>query len=520
MSDAVYTDVLIVGSGLAGCIAAISAAEEGCKVILITKTESLISGNTPYAQGGIIYKGAKDSPEKLIQDILIAGDGHCNEAAVTQLAELGPELVEEYLINKCKVSFDKISKELHLTAEGAHSEPRIIHSKDKTGLTIHEAVAKIIEDNPNIEVKTNHTAVDLLTLSHQSKNTLDIYKKPACFGAHVLNNENTKIFPIYASQTILAAGGLGHIFLHTTNPAESTGDGIALAWRAGARCFNLQYIQFHPTTLYNEQTERFLISEAVRGEGGVLVDKNGRKFMNDYHELGSLAPRDIVARSIHQTMLDTGHPCVYLDISFKDGEWLKSRFPTIHDNCITNGIDITSEPIPVVPAAHYSCGGVGVSLKGRTSLQRLYAVGEVSCTGVHGANRLASTSLLESVVWGHIAGKDAAEKCEQHDYFPEVYPWEESDQLIDPALIAQDWLNIKNTMWNYVGLVRTRRRLDRAKTILRHLQTEVEQFYKQAQMSKATVQLRNAVQTAVAVTNAASETRVKRLGAHYMLDED
>jgi L-aspartate oxidase len=424
------------------------------------------------------------------------------------------------LIKKCNVNFDKISKELHLTAEGAHSEPRIIHSKDKTGLTIHQAVEKAVVDHPNIEIRLEHTAVDLLTLSHHSKNTLDIYKKPACFGDHIQNNESGKIFPVFAAQTILASGGVGQIFLHTTNPAESTGDGIALAWRAGARCFNLQYIQFHPTTLYNEQIDRFLISEAVRGEGGVLIDKFGNKFMNEYHELGSLAPRDIVARGIHQTMLDTEHPCVYLDISFKDGDWLRSRFPTIYAHCKANGIDITSEPIPVVPAAHYSCGGVGVSLKGRTSLQRLYAVGEVSCTGVHGANRLASTSLLESVVWGHIAGKDASEKCQDCEYFPEIYAWEDSDQHIDPALISQDWLNIKNTMWNYVGLVRTKRRLDRAKTILRHLQTEVEQFYKQAKMSRATVQLRNGVQTAIAITNAASESRVKRLGAHYMLDED
>lgn len=519
MNDAIYTDILIIGSGLAGCIAAISAAEEGRKVLMITKTDELVGGNTPYAQGGIIYKGIEDSPEKLKHDILLAGDGHCSEEAVDQLVKLGPQLVEEYLIKKSNVNFDKISKTLHLTAEGAHSEPRIIHSKDKTGLTIHEAVAESVKKYPNIEVKTSHTAVDLLTLSHHSKNSLDIYKKPACFGAHVLENNTGKIFPIFASQTILASGGLGQIFMHTTNPSESTGDGIALAWRAGARCFNLHYIQFHPTTLFNEQTDRFLISEAVRGEGGVLIDKFGNKFMDKFHEMGSLAPRDIVARSIHQTMLDTEHPCVYLDISFKDGEWLKSRFPTIHNHCELNGIDITGEPIPVVPAAHYSCGGVGVSLKGRSSLQRLYAVGEVSCTGVHGANRLASTSLLESVVWGHVAGKDASEKCQDCDYFPEIYPWEVSDEVIDPALIAQDWQNIKNTMWNYVGLVRTKRRLDRAKTILRHLQTEVEQFYKRAQMSKATVQLRNAVQTAVAVTNAASETRIKRLGTHYMLDE-
>ena len=256
----------------------------------------------------------------------------------------------------------------------------------------------------------------------------------------------------------------------------------------------------------------------MRGEGATLLDKNGNDFMKEFHKLGSLAPRDIVARGIHQTMLSTDHPCVYLDISFSNSEWIQNRFPTIYKHCLKAGVDITNEPIPVVPAAHYSCGGIGISLRGRTSLKRLYAVGEVSCTGVHGANRLASTSLLESVVWGYTAGEDASLACQKEHYFPEIYEWTDGTENTDPALILQDWMNINNTMWNYVGLVRTRQRLIRARTILRHLQSEIEQFYQKAKLSKEVLQLRNGVQTAIAVTYATLEAKVSK-GAHYIQEE-
>ncbi len=513
------TEILVIGSGLAGSLTAIFAADLGRKVTILTKTDSLLSGNTRYAQGGIIYKGITDTPDKLHDDIMEAGAGHCDENAVRQLCEMGPRLVKEYLIDKYSVDFDRNDKnELDLTAEAAHSEARIIHSRDETGKSIQEAVVHAVANHPNITVLTEHTVVDLLTLSHHSCNSLDIYKKPACFGAIVLNNETGRVFPVFASKTVLATGGLGQIYVHTSNPEESTGDGIALAWRAGARCFNLQYIQFHPTTLYNER-DRFLISESMRGEGGILKDKNGNEFMHQYHELGSLAPRDIVARSIQHTMLKTGHPCVYLDISFKDADWIRHRFPTIYEHCYSSGIDIAKEPIPVVPAAHYSCGGVGVNLHGRTSLRRLYAVGELACTGVHGANRLASTSLLESVVWAWTAAQDMKELGGDDFYFPEIFPWEDETESVDPALLAQDWLTIKNTMWNYVGLMRTRSRLIRARITLRHLQSEVEQFYLKARMSKPMIELRNGVQTAIAVTYATLEDRVSR-GAHYLMDQE
>ncbi len=513
------TDILVIGSGLAGAVAAIIAADKGRHVTIVTKTKELFGGSTPYAQGGIIFKGLTDSPDKLKRDIMEAGAGHCWERAVDELCSKGPRMVNEILIDRLGIKFDRNDEsEFDLTAEGGHSEPRILHTKDNTGYNIQKAVLRELEKHPNIDYLVDHTVVDLLTLSHHSVNSLDIYEKPTCFGVFILNNETGKIFPVYASRTILATGGIGQIFKHTTNPPESTGDGIALGWRAGARCFNLQYIQFHPTTLFHDR-ERFLLSESMRGEGAVLVDKNGREFMHEFHNMGSLAPRDIVSRGIHQTMLDTDHPCVYLDISFKESDWIRNRFPTIYNYCKKLGVDITVEPIPVVPAAHYSCGGVGVSLRGRTSLNRLYAVGEVSCTGVHGANRLASTSLLEAVVWGYNAGIDAAESYKTRDYFPEIFPWKEADEFIDPALIAQDWTTIKNTMWNYVGLVRTRRRLDRARTILRHLQTEIENFYQKAKITRPILQLRNAVQTAVAVTYAAFEDPISK-GTHYLKDQE
>lgn len=509
------TEILVIGTGLAGAIAAITAADKGRHVTILTKTEELLSGNSAYAQGGIIYKGIHDSPLKLKQDIMEAGDGACWEPAVDQLVNLGPGLVKNFLIERFQVDFDRHdNNELDLTAEGAHSEPRIIHSKDSTGRSIQMKVINALQSHPNIEILTEHTVVDLLTLSHHSKNLRDIYEKPACFGALVLDNKACKVFPIFASRTILATGGLGQIYRHTSNPAESTGDGIAVAWRAGARCFNLQYVQFHPTTFYNER-DRFLLSESMRGEGARLIDKNGQEFMQNFHEQGSLAPRDVVARGIHQTMLETNHPCVYLDISHKESDWIKSRFPTIYTHCLKAGVDITAEPVPVVPAAHYSCGGVGVAFTGKTSIQRLYAIGEVSCTGVHGSNRLASTSLLESVVWGYSAGKDAAERCKPKDYFPPIYEWHDEEENMDPALIAQDWITIQYTMWNYVGLIRTRQRLNRASQILRHLQSEVEQFYQKAKMTRDLVELRNSIQTAVAVTSQTIEARVS-CGSHYL----
>jgi L-aspartate oxidase len=321
-----------------------------------------------------------------------------------------------------------------------------------------------------------------------------------------------------AKETILATGGLGRIFLHTTNPPGACGDGVAMAYRVGARCLNMQFVQFHPTTLLVGD-ERFLLSESLRGEGARLVDGRGREFMTEYHPDGSLAPRDIVARGIHQMMHETGSPCAYLDISHKPADWVRRRFPGIDARCREMGLDLTAQPIPVVPAAHYSCGGIAVDLWGRSSLRRLWAAGEVSCTGLHGANRLASTSLLECLVWGTRAGSEAAAAVrERADYYlPDIAPWQYETEPMDPALVAQDWLTIRQTMWNYVGLVRSRRRLDRAHQILRELHIEIGRFYARTELSDALISLRNGIQTALAVLLSAMEARESR-GCHFRVD--
>lgn len=512
-------DVLVIGSGVAGCAAALAAADRGARVLVLTKEASPEESNTYYAQGGIIFRGLADSPDLLASDILAAGAGLCWEPAVRLLATEGPRLVQEVLVDRLGVEFDREGEGFHLTQEAAHGQARILHHKDRTGKAIAGGMVGRIKAHPGIEILTRCTAVDLLTLSHHSLEPLDIYQPPTCVGAYVLDHATGKVQSVLARQTILATGGLGRLFLHTTNPASARGDGIALAHRAGARLLNMQYIQFHPTALYHP-SGRFLLSEALRGEGARLVDSRGEEFMTRYHPDGSLAPRDIVARGIHQMMLDTGEPCAYLDISHKPADWVRSHFPEIYQQCKALGFDLTAQPIPVVPAAHYSCGGVAVDLEGRTSLRRLWAAGEVSCTGVHGANRLASTSLLEGLVWGHRAGSEAARLAlaGTDAYLPPVAPWKHEKEPVDPALVAQDWLTIRQTMWNYVGLVRTAKRLTRARHILGSLEAEIEDFYAKAEMSDDIVGLRNGIRAAMVITQAALEARQSR-GCHYRADE-
>ena len=513
------TDILIIGMGLAGMTAAITAAKSGKKITIITKTKTATSGNTPQAQGGIVYKGTKDTPEKLKKDILNAGAGHCWEEAVDQLCEQGPGLVKKILIDTLKTPFDKDreTQKLKRATEAAHTSPRVLYHADKTGKSIHASALKYLRSLKNVEILTNHMAIDLLTFSHHSTETTDIYKKPACFGAMVFNNNTGKVISMLSSKTILATGGVGQLFLHTTNPKEATGDGIAMAWRAGARCFNLHYIQFHPTALYHP-TGRFLISEAMRGEGGKLINNAGIEFMKEYDKEGALAPRDIVSRSIHMEMLKQGTDCVFLDISYREEHWIKKRFPTIYKYCLTRGIDITKKPIPVVPAAHYNCGGIGVNLVGKTSLKRLYAVGEVACTGVHGANRLASTSLLECLVWGYFAGKDVVEEKDNANYSPPIHNWTLGNNEVDKARIAQEWATIKSTMWNLAGLIRSQEKLRLATNILRSLQLEVEQFYQTSKLDNNILSLRNGAQAALAIISSALEAR-ESLGTHYVEGE-
>lgn len=513
------TDVLVLGSGLAGCAAALAAARSGTRVTLISKAPRAEESNTWYAQGGIIYHSSVDSPALLARDVAVAGAGLCDPGAVALLSEEGPRLVKQVLIERAGVRFDRSDDgSIDLTAEAAHSVPRIIHAQDATGKAIELAMITAVRQEPRAAILTRRTAIDLLTLSHHSRRPQDVYAPPTCVGAYVFNQETRSVEQWVAKETILATGGIGRIFLHTTNPPGACGDGLAMAYRAGARCINMQFVQFHPTTLYLGD-ERFLISEALRGEGAELVDAAGRRFMTDYHPDSSLAPRDIVARAIHQLMHETGVPCVYLDITHRSADWIRGRFPEIYARCLEAGLDITRQPIPVVPAAHYSCGGVAVDLSGRSSLRRLHAVGEVSCTGVHGANRLASTSLLECLVWGTRAGEDAARAIASSAdcYAPDVSAWEYETEPVDPALIAQDWLTIRQTMWNYVGLVRSRRRLDRAHAILRELHLEIGRFYAKSELSDALISLRNGAQAALVVLLAALEARESR-GCHYRTD--
>lgn len=520
-SDIVESDVLIIGSGIAGLVSALFLAEAGFNVSVITKASSPEESNTYHAQGGIIYRGKGDSPELLVKDIIEAGAGASNPIAARILAELGPKLVEEVLIEKLKVPFSRCEDgDLDLTEEGAHSIRRIIHADDLTGKAIEIALLNYVSSLRNIRIFTEHMAIDLLTKQYHCKNPLYIYDEPECIGAYVFSIRENVVKRFIARATILATGGLGQIYLHTSNPRGATGDGFAMAYRAGVPLINMEYIQFHPTTLYHKDAERFLISESVRGEGGVLKTPDGEPFMEKYHPLGSLAPRDVVARAIHEEMTEHGYAYVLLDLaSYLEPERIKKRFPNIYSTCLKYGIDITKEPIPVVPAVHFACGGVKVNMWSETSMKRLFAVGEVACTGLHGANRLASTSLLEGLVFGYRTAKRIMDIWEtlKRD-IPIPVPWIDTGEFYpDPALISQDWNTLRHIMWNYVGLVRTEKRLKRALFDLRHLYWEIEEFYRKAKITRALLELRNGILLGYVIAAAAYKNRESR-GCHYRKD--
>lgn len=511
-------DVLVLGTGIAGCAAALAAARDGASVTLVTRAEHAQESNTYYAQGGIVARPPGDTPEQLAADIERAGDGLCSPEAALLLAREGPELVEKLLIEELGVPFDRDGAGFHWTLEGAHTVARVLHVKDETGAPVERALLEACRREPNIHWRVETTAVDLLTPSHDSVDPTDRYRPPAVIGAFLLSRGVNGVTPQLARETILATGGLGQVYLHTTNPAGARGDGFAMAKRAGARLLNLEYIQFHPTALVHSKG-RLLLTEALRGEGARITDASGKEFLRAVHPDGELAPRDVVARAIHQRMLEKDEPYALLDISHKDHAWIRERFPGLVRRCLELGFDLTAGPVPVVPAAHYACGGVAVDGNGRTSLGHLRAVGEVSCTGVHGANRLASTSLLEGLLWGWRAGKAAARQAERtrSRRLPDVREWQPEHEPVDPALIAQDWMVIRHTMWNYVGLLRSERRLDRAGRILGELRDEIEQFYRRGTMSDALLGVRNGVQTALAIYRAAADNRVSR-GSHYRED--
>jgi len=513
----IETDCLVIGTGIAGCTTALSLTNAGHKVLLITRAQDPHESSTAYAQGGIVYRGKGDSAEKLRDDILNAGAGICNPKAVEILSHEGPKLVESILLGELDLQFDQSKVgSADFTNEGAHSVPRILHIGDHTGREIEKKFLQSLNKKENVTIEANSTAVDLLTLAHHSKRPEDLYESPRCLGAYVYDRATSEVYAILAKETVLATGGVGQLYLHSSNPPGARGDGLAMAYRTGARVMNLEYIQFHPTALYSETQDRFLISESLRGEGAVLKNHRGEAFMERYDERGSLAPRDIVSRAIAQEMLREDVNYLFLDITHKPGGWIKERYPTIYAACTKEGIDITTEPIPVVPAAHYVCGGVAVDLEGNTSIRNLKAVGEVSCTGVHGANRLASTSLLEGLVWGVRAGKDLSIKLESDSYsFPEITEWTSQHEAVDAGLLVQDWLTIKHTMWNYVGLIRTRRRLERAQRILGALADEVEKFYAHSKLNEDLIGLRHASKAAQLILTAAQRNH-RSIGSHYL----
>ncbi len=517
------TDVLILGTGIAGLSAALKLAEKKINVTIVTREKRPEITNTFWAQGGIIYspKDLNDQ-EDLITDIIRASAYTSNVEAAKILATRSADIIDEVLIDKSHADFAKDAEgELLFTKEAAHSRDRIIYKGDMTGKTIQISLLNYLSDEkkfPNITFLTSHTAIDLITPDHHGVDITQRYEENQVLGAYLLNQQNNEVRKILSKVTILATGGIGALYLHHSNAEGARGDGHAMAYRAGADVTNMEFIQFHPTTFYNRSSHRrFLISEAVRGEGGKLINAKGEAFMKKYHPDEELAPRDVVARAILEEMIAEKEDCVYLDISHKGEEYLKERFPTIYAYCLDNQVNMAKMAIPVVPAAHYTCGGVKTDLKGRTNLQRLYAVGEVACTGLHGANRLASTSLLEGLTWGYIAGEDILSTIDNHtDYNPDkIKNWSEGNEEVEMALIAQDQLTLKQTMWNYVGLSRSQNRLARARAMFIELQDEIGKFYKHAQLNDELIGLRNGVEVAFMVLNASMRNK-QSVGCFYL----
>lgn len=522
MSQIIETDTLIIGSGIAGLSAALACADQGLSATIISCGPNSTDSNSWQAQGGIIYKGLRGNSDELIEDILKAGCGINYVPAARQLAEFGPNVVENILLKRAHINFDRTDTDFHLAREGAHSEARILHRGDQSGQAILEGLDALVKCSSKVNFIADSTAVNLLMTSYHDKNRSHRYEPSRCFGAFVFDQKTLEVYPIFAKNTIIATGGIGELYLYHTNSTHARGDGIALGHRAGCRMANLEYVQFHPTTFFHPTARRFLISEALRGEGATLLNQHGERFLFRYlpgFEIPELAPRDKVAWAIHQEILLSEAPCVYLDISFKSADWIKERFPFIYSNCLNHHIDITQEPIPVIPSAHYHCGGIWTDLTGKTSLDNLWAVGEVACTGLHGANRLASTSLLEGLVWGTRAGQRIAESAVADDKLsrPEIEPWHAEQTRVDPAFLKQDWVLLKSTMWNYVGLIKTNARLDRAEGILTELNRGIDSFYQKAALSDDLIGLRHATTVALLILEACKKNP-KSLGC-YLREE-
>jgi L-aspartate oxidase len=508
------SDFLVIGSGIAGLSFALQAAQHGT-VAVVTKRE-IAESATNYAQGGIATVSSdEDTFDAHVQDTLVAGAGICHEDVVRMVVEEGPQVIQNLI--QWGVQFTMQDGAYDLTREGGHSARRILHAEDITGREIERALVAAVHAHPNITIYENHIAIDLITEAKVVKRPLEANR---CLGAHVLDIVGEVVKTFAAKITLLASGGAGKVYLYTCNPDVATGDGVAMAYRAGATVANMEFMQFHPTTLFHPTARSFLISEAVRGEGAILKRRDGTAFMERYHPLKDLAPRDIVARAIDNEMKTHGDDCVYLDITHRDAEYITSRFPNIYQTCLEFGIDMTKDMIPVVPAAHYLCGGVAVNENAETDVKHLYAIGEVAFTGLHGGNRLASNSLLEAAVYAGRAYKHSIGVLNNGAFdTPAIPDWDRgtatnSDEMV---VVSQNWDEIRRFMWNYVGIVRTDKRLARAMHRIDLIQSEIEEYYWNFIVTSDLVELRNIATVAKLIVTCA-QLRKESRGLNYNID--
>ena len=518
----VETDYLVMGTGIAGLTFALEAARSGT-VAVVSKKEKMET-STNYAQGGIASVfDPEDSTALHVQDTLESGDGLCHEEIVRMVVGEGPARIQELMSLGVQFSRQAGNGEgLDLGMEGGHSKRRIVHTQDRTGQEVERVLLDRVEGNKNITIYENHMAIDLITKSKLIKRGIVAAEtRETCWGAYVLDVKNSRVVTFLARVTVVATGGAGKVYLYTSNPDIASGDGVAMGYRAGVKVANMEFVQFHPTCLYHPMAKNFLISEAVRGEGGILLDSRGHRFMERYHPLKELAFRDVVARSIDLELKKSGDECVYLDISHRPARFVQERFPHIYQTCLQYQIDITKEPIPVVPAAHYMCGGLLTDENGLTNIHNLYAIGEVACTGLHGANRLASNSLLEALVFSKRAAQRSSRDLENNRHIPfsRAPLWDagSATDSEESVVVSHNWDEIRRFMWNYVGIVRTNKRLARAKSRVQIIQEEIKEYYWDFIVTRDLLELRNLAQVAELIINCASLRKESR-GLHYNLD--